>query len=157
MELSCKEKVFKCISVKTTNNIANLSTLPHYLDTIVYIGMDSLRIQNTLVIIRPFNRITVPDEILSKGMEFKALITGEQGVYILNIQKCGRQEAIRLISHELIHLKQFVNGELIFYKDYTMWKGKKVDQRMYYEDRPWEQEAFGEQQHLIRKINAALY
>lgn len=154
---SFREVTFKPVNINSSNKVINLMGDPTYIDTILYIGMDSLELKDVSVIIRPFNKITIPDEILSKGTKYKALISGENNIYILNILPCSRQDAIRLIAHELIHLKQFVSGRLLFCKDYTFWRGRKVEQKQYYEDRPWEQEAFAEQPYLIRKINATLY
>lgn len=61
----------------------------------------------------------------------------------------SRVRMIRTLVHELVHVKQFVYGEL---RDYvhkeTHWCGSYVDPRTPYRKKPWEKEAFRMQNEL---------
>lgn len=54
------------------------------------------------------------------------------------------------LMHELIHVKQFARGELIYKGPVYKWKGKMVDpERVEYWDQPWEIEAHGREKGLV--------
>jgi len=68
-------------------------------------------------------------------------LSGKPREFILNIKRniCA-EEIIRTISHEMIHVKQYVLGQLN--EQMTMWNGQKVNDGQYgYFDSPWEIEA----------------
>ena len=48
------------------------------------------------------------------------------------------------LSHEFVHLKQFVRSELLDYEfDRTQWKSRMYNvEKTSYEDQPWEREAY---------------
>jgi predicted metallopeptidase len=73
----------------------------------------------------------------------------------------SRDEAIKVLSHELIHLKQYYTKKLILEKDKVIWDGREVYQNEInetkYEQRPWEAEAFAGQRGLENKIREILY
>ena len=51
-----------------------------------------------------------------------------------------RDEMISTIAHEMVHVKQYVTGELT--EDLCMWKGHEIDSdAVDYEEHPWEIEA----------------
>lgn len=62
------------------------------------------------------------------------------------------------IAHEMIHVKQLARGTLIYEmrdgEEIAIWRGKKLD--LPYFDRPWEIEAYGKQEILARRFNAAI-
>jgi hypothetical protein len=46
-------------------------------------------------------------------------------------------------AHEMVHLKQFVRGELCDYADCRVqWKSKTFGEKLKYNDQPWENEAY---------------
>jgi hypothetical protein len=61
----------------------------------------------------------------------------------------SRVRLIRTLAHEMVHVKQFASGEL---KDYihkeTHWCGRRIDPRIPYRKKPWEEEAFRLQNEL---------
>lgn len=66
------------------------------------------------------------------------------------------RETLMTVAHEMVHLKQFVMGEL---KDgmvpatTTMWKGRLVNEiKTNYWDLPWEIEAFGREKGLYHRF-----
>ena len=66
----------------------------------------------------------------------------------------NRLNTLGTLAHEMVHVKQYVNGEL---KQYVMregwrWKNKVMmddDEGMYYSKLPWEREAYRKQQKLL--------
>jgi hypothetical protein len=67
--------------------------------------------------------------------------SGNPREFILNIKRnIGTEEILRTIAHEMIHVKQYVYGQLN--EQMTMWNGEKVNDNQYgYFDSPWEIEA----------------
>ena len=66
----------------------------------------------------------------------------------------GAEDPISVLAHEMVHVKQYVNGELIDYGQHCSWKGVdyrevEADTEDYYFS-PWEVEAFGIQVGLYR-------
>lgn len=69
------------------------------------------------------------------------------------ILRSNPQDPLRLIlCHEMIHLGQFVRGELTLDMDKKVftWKGKKYTSATEYKSRPWEALAFNGQAGLLR-------
>lgn len=63
----------------------------------------------------------------------------------------GARNILSTLAHEMVHVKQYLNGELN--EEMTLWKGKKVDSdNMDYWIHPWEIEAHGVEQGLIYKF-----
>ena len=59
------------------------------------------------------------------------------------------------MAHEMIHVKQFVKGELIITKDGdAIWKGKNLGnwENLEHKKRPWEKEAHAKQKGLRDKF-----
>lgn len=63
----------------------------------------------------------------------------------------GRRKTLEILAHEMVHVKQYVTGQLMDYVYGSMvrWNGKKMlyddnDVERYY-DSPWEIEAYGRQ------------
>ena len=57
------------------------------------------------------------------------------------------------LAHEMVHVKQFVTGELEHHKDnHFTWKGRvfKNIQRLNYKDRGWEEEAFKNEKTILK-------
>lgn len=55
---------------------------------------------------------------------------------------------LRILAHELTHVRQYARREMVEYIDGTIiWKGRKCHRTKYY-DLPWEKEAF----HLEHKL-----
>ena len=66
------------------------------------------------------------------------------------------RETLMTIAHEMVHLKQFVMGELkdgVVPATTSVWKGKIVNERkVSYWDLPWEIEAFGRERGLYHRF-----
>ena len=61
----------------------------------------------------------------------------------------GAAEILRTLSHEMVHIKQYIYGDVNL--SLTRWKGSKVDVPDYW-FQPWEIEAYGMQAGLFTKF-----
>ena len=153
-----KEQTFNRIDIETTNLIAN-RTDRNYLDSIVYVGLNEMNLDSIAITIRQIS----PDvqERFDSDSQLKAHIIGKENQYIIFVDEMSRDEAIKVLSHELIHLKQYYTKKLILEKDKVIWDGREVYQSEIndtkYEQRPWEAEAFAGQRGLENKIREILY
>ena len=61
------------------------------------------------------------------------------------------------IAHEMVHIKQFVRGELCDYETgRVQWK-KRMYGRVHYEDQPWEREAYRLEGKLYKEFKEWYY
>jgi hypothetical protein len=153
-----QEQPFKQFDIETTNMVAN-RTEDNYLDSVVYVGLNELGMDSIAVTIRPITD-EVKQQFDSEGT-LKAHILGRGRQYIIFLDDMGRDESIKVLSHELIHLRQYVTQKLILHKNEVIWDGKVISgyevSESKYNDRPWEIEAFAEQRQLESKIRNILY
>jgi predicted metallopeptidase len=153
-----KEQTFNRIDIETTNMIAN-RTDRNYLDSIVYVGLNELNLDSVAVTIRQISPEV--QAMFDSNSQLKAHIIGKGNQYIIFVDEMSRDEAIKVLSHELIHLKQYYTKKLILEKDKVIWDGREVYQNEInetkYEQRPWEAEAFAGQRGLENKIREILY
>jgi len=153
-----KEQTFNRIDIETTNMIAN-RTDRNYLDSIVYVGLNELNLDSVAVTIRQISPEV--QAMFDSNSQLKAHIIGKENQYIIFVDEMSRDEAIKVLSHELIHLKQYYTKKLILEKDKVIWDGREVYQteinETKYEQRPWEAEAFAGQRGLENKIREILY
>lgn len=77
----------------------------------------------------------------NKARDFKVEI--HPGIGVRNI--------FETLAHEMVHVKQYVDGELN--DTMTNWRGKKVNSdNIEYWSQPWELEALGKEQGLLTKF-----
>ena len=63
----------------------------------------------------------------------------------------GAYNIISTIAHEMVHIKQYIEGELN--EEMSYWKGKRVDSdKMEYWTSPWEVDAHGLEVGLVTKF-----
>lgn len=63
----------------------------------------------------------------------------------------GARNIFETLAHEMVHVKQYVDGELN--DTMTNWRGKKVNSdNIEYWSQPWELEALGKEQGLLTKF-----
>ena len=153
-----QEQPFKQFDIETTNMVAN-RTEDNYLDSVVYVGLNELGMDSLAVTIRPITD-EVKQQFDSEGT-LKAHILGRDRQYIIFLDDMGRDESINVLSHELIHLRQYVTKKLVLHKNEVVWDGEIISEyrvsELKYDDRPWEIEAFAEQRQLENKIRNILY
>jgi hypothetical protein len=154
-----KPVTFKPV-VLSERNLIWTTTEWSYLDTIISVGMDELGIENTEVLTQEMNeRIKNKFEESSEGIELKAYVAPWVRGYVICVAgDLGRDAAIDVISHELIHLVQYADSSLVV-EDGTevIWLGAKYDiLHIPYDERPWEKAAFRKHPELARKIRAKI-
>ena len=153
-----REQTFNRIDIQTTNMVSN-RTDTDYLDSIVYVGLNEMNLDSIAITIRQIS----PDvqARFDSESQLKAHIIGKENQYIIFVDEMSRDEAIKVLSHELIHLKQYYTKKLILEKDKVYWDGEEIYQREIneteYQRRPWEAEAFAGQRGLENKIREILY
>ena len=153
-----RDKEFGDIDLQTTNVITNKTDREYY-DDIVIVGLKELGIDSVYVSI---NEITEEAKAnFDVNIELRAHIIGSGNRYMIWIDEMGKSEAIDVLSHELIHLVQYYNKEIILEKDYVEWKGKQFTydevKNMDYRQRPWESDAFSKDRQLKWKLEDILY
>jgi hypothetical protein len=154
-----REKTFNIIDIQTTNMVSN-RTDRDYLDSIVYVGLNEINLDSSIAItIRQISPEV--QEMYDSELQLKAHIIGKGNQYIIFVDEMSRGEAIKVLSHELIHLKQYYTKKLILEKDKVYWDDEEMYQteinEIEYERRPWEAEAFAGQRGLENKIIEILY
>lgn len=154
--ISRPEASFNKIILDKENVVVN-NLHDKYLDTVVKVGLQELNIKGVYVMIRASEK----DAKISgrEDLELKAYIIGRGSGYIVYVNNLnGRREAIRVISHELIHLKQYKNSNIEIDGTKVFWNKKEINiSEIPYESLPWEVEAFNEEGALEKKINTILY
>ena len=85
--------------------------------------------------------------------EIKGYNTAKQArEFIIEIHPgIGVRNIFETLAHEMVHIKQYVNGELN--DSLTNWRGKKVNSdNIEYWSQPWEIEALGKEAGLLTKF-----
>jgi hypothetical protein len=150
-----EEKAFNKVTLKYHNKVTNYTNMT-FLDTVAYVGMDTLGLCDIELQIKPLS--DQAKQNFGSNVELKALIFGNGNQYVIWIDEMGREESINTISHELIHLLQYKSREFVYEGMYVYWNRSKYDfKEMPYETRPWEVDAFEKQVPLQRKIRGVLY
>ncbi len=144
---------FNQVTLSENNRIFNLVDNKYY-DTVLSVGLDETGMKDVVVIILP---ITQASKNNFTG-DLKAHIRYHDGNFYLYTDSYGHKESIRVISHEIIHIKQYLSKDLVFENGIVYWRGDVFDlQSSDYETRPWENEAFSEEGPLNNKISNILY
>lgn len=136
------------------NNIVVNQSEMVYADTIVLAGLHGLNIKYVRVLISDL------DIKMIDNMEYQAYIFPvANNTYVIRIKNLLREDAIEVLSHELIHLKQIHDQILINDGNMIYWGIIRYDIEHLpeYFDRPWEIDAFNRQQGLKQKIKTLLY
>ena len=91
----------------------------------------------------------ITDDSLSKPREF--MIELDASI------KFGFDDILTWLAHEMVHLKQFVRGELCDYETgRVQWK-KRMYGNVHYEDQPWEREAYRLETKLYEQFEGWYY
>jgi predicted metallopeptidase len=153
-----KENYFLPNKLSENNSIVNFSKY-QYVDTVVSIGLDVLNIKDNYVTIRDVPEQIVDNFKKQNDMDLGASIIGANDQYIIYINEMSRTTSTKIISHELIHMKQYDSGRLrVIGSGVVMWDEKEMNVlSVPYNDRPWEKEAFQNQNDLEKKIKERLY
>ena len=155
---SQKDNYFKPVPLSTSNTITNLVNKP-FMDTVVSIGLGVLEVKDCYITIKPMDDNIRNRFLNQNGLSLQACVIGTNDLYDIYIEDINKDEAITVLSHELIHLKQYNSGDLDVIGDgIVLWKGQKINvMDIPYDQRPWEKEAFDNQGDVSVKIKKILY
>lgn len=156
-----EEKVFEDIDFETTNLVYNRTDREFY-DEVVQVGLRELGIDSVIVSIRQITQEAKDNFDIDTELRAHILPNGSRGNnYVIWIADMGRYESIVVLSHELIHLAQYQNKELVIEEDGIIWKRIKFTYQdishIDYMTRPWERDAFNKDKALRFKMQDILY
>lgn len=138
----------------SSNNRFNNGTLPAYYDTILSVAMDYRGLTGYVITL---GNLTDGAKSQFDG-QLKAHVRYFNSNFYLFTNDMDRKEAIEVLCHEVIHMYQYSSGDLIYNENGVIWKGESIDlNSKEYEERPWENEAFSQQQNLIDLVEKKLY
>ena len=150
-----EEKTFVEYKIGDKNIVVN-RTNKSYLDTIVHVGLDYLKIEGQTVIVRPQNgQRDLGDDFSSEAF---IINQGNQSLVMIK-ERLNRSNAIEILAHELIHLQQYKDKRLVVLDGGRVeWNGDTlVVEQIPYDERPWEVEAFLYGKMLEQDIKKILY
>jgi hypothetical protein len=100
------------------------------------------------------NQVGSKDYVVN-GLLYKNKMPGNS--YNLYIRKDTNTPLRSIICHEMLHLQQYINGDLSVDTDKRIfiWKGKIYSYNFPYMERPWEQEVYKKQDKLISDLKKA--
>lgn len=150
-------KPFVQTEIENKSNVVFNETNQSYYDTIILTGLEILGIQDVGVNVNPLTN-QAKENFAKQGGELSAHIREFYGSYYLYIDPTPKDEAIDVIAHELIHLKQYNSGELKYDNKVLTWKSKTYSPyELPYGERPWEIDADDKGYELAQLIKQKLY
>ena len=88
----------------------------------------------------------------STGQDCNAVAMQVEGTYVIAIKKSRDMEKFgSSMAHELVHIKQLVTGKFRAEAEYNVWCGKHYALDCPYMSRPWEIQAFQQQEIIFRR------
>lgn len=122
------------------------------LDKLLQFVTDKLSITSGEVILSTNDRIL--DMFGSKDLHLEAILqpTPIKDTFNLILRNRESSDVELILCHEMIHLNQYLNGDLKldWDKKEFYWKGVKYENTIPYDNRPWEKEAFKQQYSLLK-------
>ena len=149
---SSRERYYNQVQLSQNNTIANFTQM-NFLDTVVSVALDHEGIKDKLVVI---DKLSDRANERFSG-ELKAMLLYNNSAFYIFIDEHSHEEAITTISHELIHMNQYLSGDLVVVNEQLIWKGENWNfDGVPYEMRPWEVEAFENQSSLEQAVYGEL-
>jgi hypothetical protein len=149
------KKPRKTVTLSSHNIIDNYIANTNY-DTVISLALDKLGVKGVNIRILPLSKKAK----LQFDGELKAHLRYKDNQFYLYTDFLYNSEAIDILSHEAIHVQQYLSKDFV-YQDSTAkayWKGEEVDlDKIPYEKRPWELEAFKKQWSVSEKVYEDLY
>ena len=154
---TCKKKVPNRFTFPSTMVVNNNTEYP-YADTISMVILNKIYSLDTMKI----NIYYSPIDFSTNDIEVVGFIKKnifEPHSYMFFLKKPPISIPIsEFLSHELIHLKQMEDGELIELGDYNIYKNDTIYlNKVKYENRPYEIYAFKHQGDVRKKLKKLLY
>jgi hypothetical protein len=150
-----KHHYFKRAQFSENNIVINYTKYP-YMDTIVYVGLDSLDMCDMTVTVKRLSEEAKAN--FPEDLELRGMIYGDGHQYVMYVTDASRSEHINIVAHELIHLRQYYSKQLVYDGWYVYWNRAKYDlKEIEYGIRPWEADAFQQEVGLEKQIKSVLY
>lgn len=155
LKSSISEKPFANVEFENENYVTN-TTDEKFMDTIVRVGLDVLDIEGLQVAILPLD--SEMKEALGSDIQLQAYVKKQNSRFLIYIENLDRKSAIDVISHELIHIKQYLENRIVVTGGWVLWGNQEYNAEYFpYSERPWEIEAFALQDGLKNLIVKKLY
>lgn len=109
-----------------------------------------LKIDKNAFSLAVFSRKGMKEEIGAYGMAARL----RDKVFIMDLDsRLSMEKLIEVVAHEMVHIKQFVRGQLITKGRSVFWLGQKVlRSKVHYYDQPWEKDAWSKEKLLSAKV-----
>lgn len=148
-----KENYFNRVELSENNMITNNEKKQFY-DTIISVGLDESGVKGVSVVV---SELSEGAKAQFASGELRAHVRFYNGIFYLFIDDFDRKEAIEVISHEIIHIEQYMTQSLIYTEDGLWWNDVEYDlENLEYDDRPWERDAFTRGGFLSQRIEKIL-
>ena len=99
--------------------------------------------------------------IKTKDTEFYGVIQHlpfKPNQFVLLLKKSMSLSKLKeTLSHEFVHVGQYVYGDLVLYPSYAVYAGDTVTFDVEYKDRPFEKDAFKQQTRINKELKELLY
>jgi hypothetical protein len=160
-ERNNKEYIPVTEEIKKCNQLINHID-DNYVENIIYLGLDELKIDSITI-----NLYNLPENLKYLKLNNQTIVVNalvvnnfykNYSIFINN--NSDKNNIIKYMSHELIHVKQFETNRLVVYNNQNL---IRFDNYIYdtsnlnYNNRPWEIEAISKQDELKNKILSKLY
>jgi len=155
--LTVKEEYFNRIELPQSEIKIRNNTDMSYIDTILRVGLQRLDLNPIGINVRYLKSATLMDK--DKEFDVKAFVYGSKGMYVLYVTHMDRREMVKVLAHELIHIRQYETGKLSVRDGRVRWLRKfyTIDNIPPYTQRPWEMEAFSMQNKFSKELTATLF
>ena len=143
------------VELSTYNYVINGIPNTGY-DTVTKVALDAAGISGVQVFIQELSESAKSQF----DGELKAHVRYFNDEFYIFISDLDHKEAIEVISHEVVHIQQYLSGDFVYDQTSgdTYWKGELYyPDNIPYERRPWEDDAFDLQSSIANKVAAILY
>jgi hypothetical protein len=143
------------VELTTYNYVLNSIPNTGY-DTVTKVALDVAGISGVQVFIQELSESAKSQF----DGELKAHVRYFNGEFYIFISDLSHKEAIEVISHEVVHIQQYLSGDFVYDQSNgdTYWKAELYyPDNIPYERRPWEDDAFDLQGTISDKVSAILY
>lgn len=148
-----KDKFYNEIQLSHSNKVANYTEMK-FIDTALSVALDKKDIRNQTIVVNKLSQETKDNF----GGNLEAMVVHSNSVFYIFTDEVSHKEAINMLSHEVIHIKQYLDKRLIVIDKQVIWENEHLNHEMIpYEYRPWEIEAFDEQSELSEQVSQELY
>jgi hypothetical protein len=131
------------------NEITNFSSTP-YLDTVTHVMLRDMGVFGVRIALHDVTN-TVSTNIMAGSVVNGFVAERFDGVIqVFILPDKSKIQTFQILSHELIHVKQLVDGRLnVLDGNTAIWNGDTVDiHKWEYKNRPWEVEAYNNQNSI---------